>query len=319
VNMDLENELNIKSYLSYLLGNLNPDEQQRLEERLMTDSDAFEELQRIEDELIDDYLEGGLTDRDKERFENFFLAAPERRQKLSFAKSLKRYVAAHRPKKNYRAFWSATGQALWPARSPFLKWALAASIMFVVAGGSWSALQISKLQTALERDQTNLSESQRQLRIFQSNNSQLAALLANEQAQITQLKQEMADLKRAPKPGSPLLPGQIQPILALSLAPGRSRSSGGIQEIIIPSGERLVKLDLKMEPMKYPQYQATLQRIGGEKIRAQTESSIEGQFPGLYISSELLTPGDYELRLSGITSTGEIEEIDDYYFRATLR
>ena len=101
MKMDLENESALKSYL---LGDLNPDEQEHLEQRLMADADVFEELHRIEDELIDDYLEGSLSGRERERFENFFLTAPERKQKLSFAKSLKQYVAAHKPKKSAWAF-----------------------------------------------------------------------------------------------------------------------------------------------------------------------------------------------------------------------
>jgi len=35
----------------------------------------------------------------------------------------------------------------------------------------------------------------------------------------------------------------------------------------------------------------------------------------LSISTALLTRGDYLLTLSGITDAGQIEEIDDYYFR----
>ena len=110
MNMDLKNEHTLKSYL---LGDLNPDEQQRLEQHLMADSDAFEYLCCIEDELIEDYLEGVLSGRDREKFENFFLAAPERKQKLSFAKSLKRYVSEHKPKQSSQGGSGHVYQAMW--------------------------------------------------------------------------------------------------------------------------------------------------------------------------------------------------------------
>ena len=112
--------------------------------------------------------------------------------------------------------------------------------------------------------------------------------------------------------------GKIQPIVALSLAAGLNRSSDSIQEITISLGKDLVKLDPKMELLEYPQYRATLKREGGDEIRTQIETSIKGQFPGLYISTELLPRGDYVLSLSGITDTGE-EEIDDYYFRVNRK
>jgi CHAT domain-containing protein len=78
----------------YLLGDLSQEDQQRqLEGRLLTDDSFFEELLIAEDELIDSYLSGGLTEKEKERFENHFLATDERQRKLRFARALKRYVS----------------------------------------------------------------------------------------------------------------------------------------------------------------------------------------------------------------------------------
>lgn len=79
----------------YLLGYLSQEgERQQFEERLLTDDQFFEELLIAEDELIDDYLRGALTEEEKERFENHFLVTAERRQKLSFARALRKYVSA---------------------------------------------------------------------------------------------------------------------------------------------------------------------------------------------------------------------------------
>ena len=313
MNSDLENGLHLKKYL---LGDMSAEDQQCLEQRLLIDSAAFEELKCTEDELIDDYLEGTLSGNEREKFESFFLSAPERQQKLSFAKALKRYTAAHREKKKSWLIWENSWQAFWHPRNRILKWALAASLLFLIGGVSWSALQISRLQLALDHEQTGARKSQTQLKRMQSQYLELTASLELEQALSGRLKQEVANLQRAQKSGPSILPAQIKPAL-LSTEQRRliQQGSDGIQEIEVPSGEGLVKLELKMEPLKYPQYQAALQRVGGDKIRTQTESSIQGQFSGLSISTELLTRGDYELRLSGITAAGEIEEIDDYYFR----
>lgn len=289
MSMDLKNEQSLKSYL---LGDLNPDEQQRLEKDLMTDDDAFEQLNLIEDELIDDYLEGALSNRDREKFESFFLAAPEQRQKLRFAKSLKLYVAENKPEKSPRAFLPKAAQAVLPARNPVLKWALAASLALLVGGGFWSIQQISKLQVTLD----------------------------DERVRSSRFEQEVANLKKIQKSSPSLLPGEIQPILLLaSLSPGRRGSPDGYQEIIVPSGEGLVQLDLIMEPLEYPRYQVTLERDEGDEFRTQAESTIQGPFSGLSVSTRLLTGGIYILRLRGITTAGEIENIGSYYFRAIIR
>jgi hypothetical protein len=77
----------------YLLGNLSQEAQQRVEERLLTEDDFFEELLLGEDELIDQYLNASLSDEERERFQHHFLSTPERHQKLRFGSALGRYVS----------------------------------------------------------------------------------------------------------------------------------------------------------------------------------------------------------------------------------
>jgi len=311
--MDNENEIQLRSYL---LGDLSQDEQQDLEKRLVIEPDALEELQQIEEELIDEYLEGNLSDRDKVKFENFFLAAPERKQKLSFAVSLKRYIATHKPKKSDRAFGSIINRLIRPGRGSVLKWVLAASWILLIGGGSWSTLQISKFQVALDREKAEASESRRQLGEVRNRNSELNVSLEQEQARSSSLEQEIADLKKNRKAESSLLPGKTQSTLFTAiLEAGRSRSSGSVKEISVPAAKDLIKFDLKMELLTYPRYQVRLQRLGGDEIRNQIESSIEGRFPGLWVSARLLTDGDYVLTLTGLPGSGGPEEIEDYYFR----
>lgn len=74
----------------YLLGQVPPDELAPLEERLLTDSPFYEELLIVEDELIDEYLNDELSQAERENFETHFLAPPERRQKVGFARTLKK-------------------------------------------------------------------------------------------------------------------------------------------------------------------------------------------------------------------------------------
>ncbi|HEV2798885.1 MAG TPA: hypothetical protein VGW12_00210 [Pyrinomonadaceae bacterium] len=75
----------------YLLGQLSDEEQERVEERLMTDQDFFEQAMMAETELIDDYLAGDLAEA--ESFENYFLSAPQQRQRLRAATIFQRYVS----------------------------------------------------------------------------------------------------------------------------------------------------------------------------------------------------------------------------------
>ena len=80
----------------YLLGELTEDERSRLESRVFDDEEFAarfpEYLSLLEDELIEDYVKGALTPREKKHFEEHFLRAPQRREKLSFVESLSKYA-----------------------------------------------------------------------------------------------------------------------------------------------------------------------------------------------------------------------------------
>src|SRR6185437_4105078 len=81
-----------ESLRQYLLGDLPPAEMAALEERLLTDTVFYDELLMVEDELIDQYLSGEQSQAERESFEAYFALAPERQQKLRFARALKKYL-----------------------------------------------------------------------------------------------------------------------------------------------------------------------------------------------------------------------------------
>ena len=64
-----------------------------VEARLFTDREFYDELSIVEDELIDQYLGGAMSDADRESFESHFVSSPERQQKVRFARALKKYVS----------------------------------------------------------------------------------------------------------------------------------------------------------------------------------------------------------------------------------
>jgi hypothetical protein len=63
-----------------------------VEERLMSDSNLYEELLILEDETIDRYVRGEMSEGDRASFEGYFLESPEHRLKLRFARALSKYV-----------------------------------------------------------------------------------------------------------------------------------------------------------------------------------------------------------------------------------
>jgi len=85
MNDTQENE---NPFYRFLLGDLSPNEQERIEIRLLDDLESQELIQATEFDLIDDYIQKDLTAEDVQRFEQVFLNSPARRRKLAAARIL---------------------------------------------------------------------------------------------------------------------------------------------------------------------------------------------------------------------------------------
>ena len=72
----------------YLLGEATEEEQLRLEKQFLADDESYQQLLALEDELRYEYARGGLPARQREQFENRFLATAEDRQKVALAQQI---------------------------------------------------------------------------------------------------------------------------------------------------------------------------------------------------------------------------------------
>jgi hypothetical protein len=88
MNRSLNNEDRLAQYL---LGLMPEQEMIELEEIYLLDDDLNKELQAVERDLMDRYLEGSLSEKERARFENFFLSSPGRIEKLRLSRILKAY------------------------------------------------------------------------------------------------------------------------------------------------------------------------------------------------------------------------------------
>lgn len=76
----------------YILNDISDEERFAIEERLLTDDRFFEEVSMAEEYLIQDYADEKLTAGERERFEKHFLTSEENRQKVKFARALRKYI-----------------------------------------------------------------------------------------------------------------------------------------------------------------------------------------------------------------------------------
>src|SRR2546430_869153 len=81
---------NIKKYL---LGQLAGADLAEIERRVLTDDEFYEEVQIMEDELVDEYVNSELSADERRLFEKNFLADPESRNKLRLGRALDRHLS----------------------------------------------------------------------------------------------------------------------------------------------------------------------------------------------------------------------------------
>jgi len=157
-----------ESLRKYLLGNLPPGEIAVLEERLLTDTVFYDELLMLEDELIDQYLSGEQSQAERESFEAHFALAPERQQKLRFARALKKYlnrttneaeardVVIAKPALSKTVSAADNKRWLFPflPRNPIVAYSLAATFVLVVGLFSWTVMNRLKNPASHEAGQT---------------------------------------------------------------------------------------------------------------------------------------------------------------------
>ena len=149
---------NRETLRQYLLGQLPEADLSQIEERLMSDSNVYEELSILENELIDHYVRGQMSAIDRTRFEHY-LRSNQIQQKVRFARAFTRYVdaadqevmistplVAHpsvtppedglsRSRSKQRSF------PFWPFQKPAYTYAFVAVLLVIVAGLAWVTIQ----------------------------------------------------------------------------------------------------------------------------------------------------------------------------------
>ena len=79
---------NDQTIIQYLLNDLPEEDGMRLEEVYLGDESLYERLRALEEELIEDYVKGYLSGRERELFERHYLASEQRRARIETARQL---------------------------------------------------------------------------------------------------------------------------------------------------------------------------------------------------------------------------------------
>jgi hypothetical protein len=77
-----------QTIIRYLLNELSAEDQARFEEAYLSDGSLFDQVRAFEEELIEEYVKGGLSGGERRRFERHYLASDQRRARIEAAREL---------------------------------------------------------------------------------------------------------------------------------------------------------------------------------------------------------------------------------------
>ena len=99
MDMTTLNKNSNDDFRHYLLGKLPESQRVPLEQRLLIDSNFFDELLTTEDDLVDEYLSGKLNTEDRELFESHFSKSDEHQRKIQFGNGFLQYLNLEKVRK----------------------------------------------------------------------------------------------------------------------------------------------------------------------------------------------------------------------------
>ncbi|MDX2043554.1 MAG: hypothetical protein SF097_20220 [Acidobacteriota bacterium] len=88
----------------YLLGQLAEQQMREIEQRYLADEEFFNELLRVESDLIDQYTNGQFPPEERKQFEDHFLRSAERRKRAAQAESRAR-ASSQSPNSKRTSWW----------------------------------------------------------------------------------------------------------------------------------------------------------------------------------------------------------------------
>jgi hypothetical protein len=313
----------------YLLGRLTEEEQEGVERFYFGDEENLGLLAAAEDDLIDSYVRGELAPRERERFEEFFLRSPQRRERVETARALDRLLK------------KTQGAAPAPLTHPRFRraafWLPLAACLLLTAGGAFLVYRMLAARRADEAAQARLAEE-----------AEKAARPAPQQQptpqqQSTPQQPESQDAREthpAPQPTTPqptnsqptspqttapqpTVPQQRSVVASILLTAGTSRGGGASQTLNIARGAERVKLLAEVSGQDYQSYEALLRTAEGVEVwRGSVKAG--GRKRGAAVvaftpPARVFHGGDYTLSVTGLRADGSPDAAGEYQFRVSRR
>lgn len=201
-----EKTYNRQVITAYLLGSLPEAETERFDELSFTDDRFADDLKMTENDLIDAYVNGELTNPTLEKFESYYLASPVRREKVKFAQAFQVFAeksgAAQiekisendKQKRVFTGFFSALNIFAAPRR--VLQRSFAAAALLFMALGGWLFFENSRLRNQVSETQEHRLELEQREKQLQGEISEQRVADLEKEQELARVREEITRLEK---------------------------------------------------------------------------------------------------------------------------
>ena len=314
----------------FLLGQLSPEEQGQIEELAFEDPDTFAFLESVEEDLVDEFLQDELSPLERQRFNDYFLSFPGRRQNLKISEVLqqhfnpvtaevitagpqKREVVAdvYAQKSSFRRFIdSLKVPGFW------LKATTAAILVALLLFAVWRLIQKEKQPDPVQAGPgTPVNVPSPEPQISPSLHPSPSPVQANNK------RRSPTPVKQKPKPALEKQEA-VAPYVVALLIPSAVPRGGDVQPLQLPPDASSVPVGLALvDDRNFKTYEVALQDEAGKELdhwhdrRAQNFPTTKGLL--IDVRTRFLKPdGFYRILVTGVSSKGERSRLTGYSFEA---
>jgi len=293
--MTVSRQLPSASIREFLLGTLSEAERDRLEQDLLADDDLYDLLRVTEEDLIDECIEGSLSDERAESFLRYLTALPGGRERVDFAKCLKTVLERSPQETKTRRRDILRRFVSWLSVPERLAWS--AALLAVAAAGVWSAIPLPEEGTRV---------------------SELEAALERSTAETEQLKAQLSVAAATESTSAVRSPARPPVVLTAGLLRGASE----METVTLSRGERLLELRLDLGSRDYEEYRAVLHDAESRELYAASQLTAtvaeERIFVAFGVPAARLANADYYVTLEGIAEPARREPVGRYSLRIII-
>lgn len=307
----------------YLLGIVSEEQQNEIEERYFVDDEYFAAMLAAEYELVEAYVSGELSRRERKRFDECLLPNPKWQQKVANIRALKHIINVEKVKVRSekisliaRLFdWGKDFVNSLFEQRMVIGLSYAAILVLIILSSVWIGNQFNNFQQKivnLEAEQSALSQQGEELHQRLEQQTGIASEFSQKFEQEKQQRLKLEQLLDKMKP-------QPTPMLAFSLEPGLLRDNGEQKRLVIPTNAQSVQLELIVATASdYQNFAVIIKTVEGIEVWSKTGLQAQqlewSKQVIVNIPTIALPHNDYIITLKGISANGDFEVIHSYFF-----